>query len=63
LKNIVYYLDKPSGTFTPVEEEIGNPGPGEVRLRTRRTGVCQSDVVIYQQGLSRIRRWPAVILH
>jgi L-iditol 2-dehydrogenase len=63
VKNTVYYLDKPSGVFIPVEEEIGNPGPGEVRLRTLRTGVCQSDVVIYQQGLSRIRRWPAVILH
>ena len=63
MKNLVYRLDRPGGVFTPVEEEIGEPGPGEIRLRTLRTGVCQSDVVIYRQGLSRIRSWPAVILH
>ena len=63
MKNLVYYLDKPNGTFTAVEEEIGNPGPGEIRVRTLRTSVCQSDVVIYRQGLSRILEWPAVILH
>jgi threonine dehydrogenase-like Zn-dependent dehydrogenase len=61
--NLVYYLDGPGGRFTPVEEEIGDPGPGEIRLRTLRTGVCQSDVVIYRQGLPRIKSWPAVILH
>jgi L-iditol 2-dehydrogenase len=61
--NLVYYLDGPGGRFTPVEEEIGDPGPGEMRLRTLRTGVCQSDVVIYRQGLPRIKSWPAVILH
>ena len=63
MKNLVYQLDRPGGVFTPVEEDIGEPGPGEIRLRTLRTGVCQSDVVIYRQGLSRIRSWPAVILH
>jgi threonine dehydrogenase-like Zn-dependent dehydrogenase len=63
MRNLVYYLDKPSGVFSPVEEEIGEPGPGEIRLRTLRTGVCQSDVVIYRQGLSRIKHWPAIILH
>ncbi len=63
MKNLVYYLDKPMGSFTPTEEEIGEPGPGEIRLRTLRTSVCQSDVVIYTQGLPRIRSWPAVILH
>ena len=63
MKNLVYQLDRPGGVFTAVEEEIGEPGPGEIRLRTLRTGVCQSDVVIYRQGLSRIRSWPAVILH
>lgn len=63
MKNLVYYLDKPSGSFTATEEEIGDPRPGEVRLRTLRTSVCQSDVVIYRQGLSRIKKWPAIILH
>ena len=52
MKNLVYQLDRPGGVFTAVEEEIGEPGPGEIRLRTLRTGVCQSDVVIYRQGLS-----------
>ncbi|MEO8409220.1 MAG: alcohol dehydrogenase catalytic domain-containing protein [Propionivibrio sp.] len=63
LKNIVYYLDRPGGTFQPVEEMIADPGPGEIRVRTLRTSVCQSDVVAYQQGLSRIKQWPAIILH
>lgn len=63
MKNKVYYLDKPNGTFTPVEETIGHPGLGEIRLKTLRTSVCQSDVVIYNQGLPRIKKWPAIILH
>lgn len=63
MKNLSYYLDKPGGTFTPTEEEIGEPGPGEIRIRTRRTSVCQSDVVIHKVGLPRIKQWPAVILH
>jgi L-iditol 2-dehydrogenase len=58
-----YYLDRPGGTFTPVEEPVGEPGPGEIRVRTRRTSVCQSDVVIQRVGLPRIKRWPAMILH
>lgn len=32
-------------------------------MRTRRTSVCQSDVVIYRMGLPRIKNWPAIILH
>ncbi len=63
MNNVVYYLDTPGGTFTPTNEYIGDPGPGEIRLRTLRTSVCQSDVVIYRQGLPRIRQWPAIILH
>lgn len=63
MKNIIYYLDKPGGEFIPREEPVGEPGPGEVRLRTLRTSVCQSDVVIYKQGLPRIKKWPAILLH
>ena len=63
MKNLVYYLNQPGGTFTATEEEIGHPGPGEIRVRTLRTSVCQSDVVIYRQGLSRIKSWPAILLH
>ena len=63
MKNLVYYLDKPGGTFSPVEEPMPQPGPGEIRIRILRTSVCQSDVVIYQSGLPRIRQWPAIILH
>lgn len=63
MKNLVYLLDAPGRDFRAVEEEIGEPGPGEIRLRTLRTSVCQSDVVIWRQGLPRIRSWPAVILH
>ena len=63
MKNLAYYLDGPGGRFTAQEEEIGDPGAGEVRLRTAKTSVCQSDVVIYKQGLPRIKRWPALVLH
>ncbi|MBA2117336.1 alcohol dehydrogenase catalytic domain-containing protein [Bremerella alba] len=59
----VQYLDQPGGTFTASSQEIATPGPGEVRLRTVTTSVCQSDVVIYKQGLPRIKKWPAVLLH
>lgn len=63
VKCISYLLDKPGGSFSPEESTIGDPGPGEIRLRTLRTSVCQSDVVIRKVGLPRIKRWPAVILH
>ncbi|MDX2109323.1 MAG: zinc-binding dehydrogenase [Verrucomicrobiota bacterium] len=63
MKNLVYYLDKPSGSFTAVEETIGDPAPGEIRVRTTRVSVCQSDVVIYKVGLPRIKKWPAIIMH
>jgi len=63
MKNLVYYLDKPGGTFTPVEEEIGDPAPDEIRVRVLRTSVCQSDVVIYNVGLPRIKEWPAILMH
>lgn len=63
MDNLVYYLDQPGGKFTPKTEEIGEPGPGEIRLKTLRTSVCQSDVVIYRVGLPRIKSWPAIVLH
>ena len=63
MNNLVYYLNKPGGKFIARTEPIGAPGPGELRIRTVRTSVCQSDVVIYRQGLPRIKQWPAIILH
>ncbi len=63
IKNLVFYLDRPGGSFIPREEPVADPGPGEILVRTLRTSICQSDVVIYRQGLPRIRRWPAIILH
>jgi L-iditol 2-dehydrogenase len=63
MKNLVYYLDKPGGTFSAVEEPLPELRPGEIRIRTRRTSVCQSDVVIYRVGLPRIKAWPAILLH
>ena len=63
MQQLAYYLDQPGGVFSPSEEAILVPGPGEIRLRTSRTSVCQSDVVIYRQGLPRIREWPALLLH
>jgi len=63
MKNLVYYLDQPGGAFSPVEETMPEPGPGEVRLRVKRTSVCQSDVVIYRVGLPRILEWPAILMH
>ncbi|QDV68901.1 Galactitol-1-phosphate 5-dehydrogenase [Rosistilla carotiformis] len=63
MQNSIYYLDKPGGNFTHAQETIGEPGPGEIRLRTNKTSVCQSDVVIYKVGLPRILSWPAILLH
>jgi len=63
MKNTIYYLDKPGGNFIAKVEEIDAPGLGEILLKTRRTSVCQSDVVIYKHGLPRIKSWPAIILH
>lgn len=63
MKNIVYYLDRPGGTFMPQAEPLVDPGPGEIRIGIRRTSVCQSDCVIYRVGLPRIKQWPAIILH
>lgn len=59
----VQYLDQPGGTFTATSQKLATPGPGEIRLRTVTTSVCQSDVVIYKQGLPRIKKWPAILLH
>ena len=42
---------------------VPSPGPGEICVRTLRTSVCQSDVIIYRSGLPRIKKWPALILH
>jgi L-iditol 2-dehydrogenase len=63
MQNTVYYLDKPRGTFHIINEPVPVPGPGEIRVRTLRTSICQSDVVIYREGLPRIKEWPAIILH
>ena len=63
MKAINYLLDKPGGTFSPVEEILPEPGPGEILLRTRRVSVCQSDVVIHRVGLPRIKSWPAILMH
>jgi len=63
MKTLNYLLDKPGGAFTRSEEDLVDPGPGEIRLRTARTSVCQSDVVIARHGLPRIKAWPALIFH
>jgi L-iditol 2-dehydrogenase len=63
LKASTYYLNKPGGIFQTVDENLPEPAAGEMCVRTRRTSVCQSDVVIYRVGLPRIKKWPAVILH
>ena len=63
MTSLSYYLDEPGGTFTPVEDSLPALQPGEILIKTRRTSVCQSDVVIYRHGLPRIKTWPALILH
>jgi L-iditol 2-dehydrogenase len=63
MTNTTFLLDKPGGQFTPTDTTLPALKPGEIRVRTRRTSVCQSDVIIYKHGLSRIKEWPAVVLH
>ena len=55
--NKIYYLDKPGGAFKEKEVEIPVPQKGEILVKTRRTSVCQSDVVIYKHGLPRIKEF------
>lgn len=50
MKNLVYYLDKPRGVFTPTEEAIAEPGPG-VDLMTNA-----SERFHHSQILEAIRR-------
>ena len=58
MKNLVYYLNRPGGEFEAVEEALPEPEPGEIRVRTLRTSICQSDVIIYRSGyhLTRLDR-------
>lgn len=63
MKALTYTLDQPGGTFTAHEHDVPAPGPGELLVRIRRTSVCQSDVVICNVGLPRIKAWPAILLH
>lgn len=60
---IAYPLDAPGGSFRAEAFPLPEPGPGEIRVRTRRVSICQSDVVIRTVGLPRIQSWPAIILH
>lgn len=60
---LTYTLDRPGGTFSAQALDQPALQAGELLLRTRRTSVCQSDVVIYKVGLPRIKSWPAVLLH
>ncbi len=63
-QSLTYYLDRPGGEFQATSEALPTLKPGEVLLRTAKTSVCQSDVVIYKQGLPpRIKSWPAIVLH
>ena len=63
IKNTIYYLDKPGGHFNKASKDLRAPLNGEITVKTRRTSICQSDVVIYKYGLPRIKEWPAIILH
>lgn len=63
VNRITYLLARPGSHFSTEKAPVPVPGPGEILVRTRRTSVCQSDVVIHKVGLPRIRQWPAIILH
>ncbi len=63
VSSTTFYLDKVQGQFHSSKEVLAEPGFGEILVKTRRTSICQSDVVIYKNGLTRIKEWPAIILH
>ena len=63
MTNLTYFLDQPGGNFYSKTGTIPEPQAGEIRLKTLRTSVCQSDVIIQRQGLPRIKNWPSILLH
>ncbi|MCM5663078.1 alcohol dehydrogenase catalytic domain-containing protein [Galbibacter mesophilus] len=63
MKATTYFLDQPGGEFSAKENEIPTLNAGEILVKTKRTSICKSDVIIYKKGLQRIKQWPAVILH
>ncbi|QRK10079.1 zinc-binding dehydrogenase [Archangium violaceum] len=56
-----YMLDEP-GKLRLGEAEVPRIGPGQVLLRSRRVGVCVSDVYYYR-GMARPPRWPVTPGH
>jgi alcohol dehydrogenase len=48
-------VDQAGGPFTIVEQDLPEPGPGQVRIRVEACGICHSDAVIvdgYLPGVS-----------
>lgn len=39
-------VSKAGGTFEPVEREVPEPGPGQVRIKVEACGVCHSDAAV-----------------
>lgn len=59
MKSLV--VERP-GVLTLAERPLAEPGPGEVRIRVERAGICGSDVHIFH-GRNPFARYPRVIGH
>ncbi len=42
----VVQVSRPGGPFEPVQREIPEPGPGQVRLAVEACGICHSDAIV-----------------
>jgi D-arabinose 1-dehydrogenase-like Zn-dependent alcohol dehydrogenase len=49
-------VSKPNGPFEVVERDIGDPGPGEIRVKVEACGICHSD------GLTKSGAYPGLAL-
>src|SRR6184192_30705 len=39
-------VSKPGGAFEPVDREVPEPGPGQIRIKVEACGVCHSDAMV-----------------
>src|SRR5215831_2846592 len=55
-------LNGPNQPFSIETVQLEGPGPGEVLIQVKATGLCHSDLNVYE-GISPWNQWPTVLGH